>query len=236
MVTLMSALLAAKGIASEPVLINLGNAYTLREPPTLAAINHVMLYLPDFDLYDDPTASRAAFGVLSVEAYDKSVVRISAGTAKLAHTPAMKPDDHTIYTRTTINISADGTVTGETEQTGLGALGIGVRLVGAVVESFGNEAAAQRQLQGLNTPGVGHFDLGNSAETNDPVTIKGSFTLNDRFKSPPPGVRAVIPYGMPVTARPGNFLLGSRLSGRKSAFVCYAGRQTEEHDLRFRHP
>src|SRR5262249_39674659 len=118
MVTLMSALLAAKGIASEPVLINFGNAYTLPEPPTLAAINHVILYLPDFDLYDDPTASRAAFGVLPAEAYDKPVVRISAGTAKLAQTPAMRPDDHTIYARTRINVSADGIVTGETEQAG----------------------------------------------------------------------------------------------------------------------
>src|SRR5262249_61224100 len=126
MVTLMSALHAAKGIASEPVLINLGNAYTLPEPPTLAAINHVILYLPDFDLYDDPTAGRAAFGVLPVEAYDKPVVRVSAGSAKLAHTPAMIPDDHTIYTRTTINIGADGTVKGETEQAGSGALGMGV--------------------------------------------------------------------------------------------------------------
>src|SRR5262249_14420909 len=62
-VTLMSALLAAKGIASEPVLINLGPAYTLPEPPTLVALNHVILYLPDFDLYDDPTVAPAAFGV-----------------------------------------------------------------------------------------------------------------------------------------------------------------------------
>jgi hypothetical protein len=233
MVTLMSALLAAKGIASEPVLINLGNAYTLPEPPTLAAINHVILYLPDFDLYDDPTASRAAFGVLPAEAYDKPVVHISAGSAKLAHTPAMRPDDHTIYARTRINVSADGIVTGESEQVGSGVLGIGIRLAGALVEAFGNEAAAQRQLQSLNTPGAGYFDLGNAGETKDPVTIRGSFTLNERFRPPPSGVPVVIPYGMPLMARPGNFLLGSRLSGRKSPFVCYAGRQTEDIDATF---
>ena len=45
------------------------------EPPTLAALNHVILYLPEFDLYDDPTANSAAFGVLAPEAYDKPVVR-----------------------------------------------------------------------------------------------------------------------------------------------------------------
>ena len=57
-VTLMAALLAAKGIASEAVLINFGSAYTLPTPPTMAALNHAILYLPEFDLYDDPTADR----------------------------------------------------------------------------------------------------------------------------------------------------------------------------------
>jgi transglutaminase-like putative cysteine protease len=41
--TLMSALLAAKGIASEAVLINFGGTYTLPEPPTMVALNHVIL-------------------------------------------------------------------------------------------------------------------------------------------------------------------------------------------------
>ena len=62
--TLMSALLAAKGIASEAVLINFGESYKLPEPPTMVALNHVILYLPEFDLYDDPTAK--FFGVRRV--------------------------------------------------------------------------------------------------------------------------------------------------------------------------
>jgi hypothetical protein len=206
-----------------------GNAYTLPEPPTLVTLNHVILYLPDFDLYDDPTASQAAFGVMSPETYDKPVVRVSAGAAKLARTPAMKPEDHTTYARTIINVAADGTVTGQTEQSNTGVLGISLRLAGAAVQKLGNETAVQRRLQSFNTPGTGHFDLGNSAETMDP----GSFTLNEAFKPPPSGGRATIPYGMPLMVRPGNFLLGRRLSGRKSAFVCYAGRQIEDIDVTF---
>ena len=73
----------AKGISSEQALINLGNAYTLPEPPTMVALNHVILY-PEFDLYDDPTANFAAFGVLAAENYDKPVVRVSAAGATLA--------------------------------------------------------------------------------------------------------------------------------------------------------
>src|SRR5215468_4136641 len=75
--TLMAALLAAKGIASELVLINGSNARSLDLPPTLATLNHVMIYLPDFELYDDPTASFASFGVLN-ETYDRPAVHLSA--------------------------------------------------------------------------------------------------------------------------------------------------------------
>ena len=231
--TLMLALLTAKGIAAEPVLINLGNAYTLAEPPTFAALNHVILYLPEFNLYDDPTANRAAFGVLPLESYDKPVVRVTRGGARLAHTPAMKPDDHTAYLKTALNIAADGTVTGQTEESNTGALATNLRVGGSTVQTLGSDVAARRVLQGFLTPGTGRFDLGNFAETKDPVTIKGSFTLNDRFKVPAANARAVIPRGMPLTNWPGSFLLGSRLSGRKFAFACYAGRHAEDIEATF---
>ena len=90
--TLMSALLAAKGIASEHALINLGNVYTLPEPPTMLALNHVILYLPEFGVYDDPTANFAAFGVLAPENYDKPVVRVSGSGVTVARTPAMQDE------------------------------------------------------------------------------------------------------------------------------------------------
>jgi hypothetical protein len=38
---------------------------------------------------------------------------------------------------------------------------------------------------------------------------------------------------MPLLTRPGNFLLPPRLSGRASAFVCYAGEQTEDIEATF---
>ena len=231
--TLMAALLAAKGIASESALLNFGGAYTLPEPPTMAALNHVILYLPEFDIYDDPTGSFAAFGVLAAETYDKPVVRVGMSGATLARTPTMKPEDHTSHARTTINVAADGTVTGQTEESNTGIFASTLRLASANAQNLGVEAAAQRLLQAFNTPGNGRYDLGNSAEKADPVTTKSSFTLNERFKAPAASARGTISFGLPQTARPGNFLLGTRLNGRKSAFICYAGRQTEDVDATF---
>jgi transglutaminase-like putative cysteine protease len=50
-VVLLEALLKAKGIASAPVLINMSNRYRLPEAATPTAFNHVLTYLPEFDLY-----------------------------------------------------------------------------------------------------------------------------------------------------------------------------------------
>jgi hypothetical protein len=231
--TLMSALLAAKGIASEQVLINFGNAYTLPEPPTMVALNHAILYLPEFDLYDDPTASLAGFGVLAAENYDKPVVRVSANGATLARTPAMRSQDHVAQARTTITVAADGTVTGRTVERNAGVFGIALRAAGTAVQNVGSDNAARLQLQSYGTPGSGRIDLGNATEAADPVVVEESFALNGKFKAPDAGGRAVIPVGMPLTVRPGNFLLGALPNNRTRPFACYAGRQIEDIEATF---
>jgi hypothetical protein len=232
-VTLMSALLAAKGIASEAALINLGPAYSLPEPPTLAVLNHVIVYLPEFDLYDDPTANVEAFGTLTGEAYDKPVVRVAATGASLAHTPPMKSEDHTAQVKTIVRFAADGTISGQTEERSTGILGGGLRYAGGLLQQIGQETVVQRQLQSFNTPGSGHYELDSSAELRDPAVIKNEFTLNDRFKAPAPAGIATVPVGMPFSVRLGNYLLGARLSGRQSAFACLAGSQSEDVDAIF---
>jgi uncharacterized protein DUF3857/transglutaminase superfamily protein len=231
--TLMSALLAAKGIESELVLINAGNAYTLREPANIAAFNHAIMYLPEFDLYDDPTAQLAAFGVLSPETYDKPVLRVSAAGAALARTPAMKPQDHVAFARTTIEVAADGTMKGRTVERDTGVFAIGMRTQRAAIQSLSVEVAAQQVLNFHKTPGTGRFQFRNSGAADDPVVAESSFTLNDKFKAPEQDGKAAIPNGTSITVRPGNFLLGTLPGNRKSDFACYAGRMIEEIDATF---
>jgi transglutaminase-like putative cysteine protease len=229
--TLMMALLAAKGIAAEQALVDLGRAYTLTDPPVSGAFNHVILYLPEFDLYDDPTANLSAFGVMSFYTYDKPVVRVSAAGARLTHTPAMRPADHTTYSKTSINVAADGTVTGQTEESDTGAFAATLRSDEKFLQGMGSAVAARRRLQRASTPGTGQFDLGNFVETTDPAVLKGSFALDEKFRVPVPDGKKVIPDGMLFNALPGSYLLGYRLNDRKSAFVCYAGSQTEDIEL-----
>jgi Domain of Unknown Function with PDB structure (DUF3857)/Transglutaminase-like superfamily len=76
--TLMQALLAAQGIDSAQVLINTGgDGYSVPEIPCWQAFNHVITYLPAFDVYLDATSSSSPFGVLPDQEYGKPVIRTS---------------------------------------------------------------------------------------------------------------------------------------------------------------
>jgi transglutaminase-like putative cysteine protease len=226
--TLMIALLAAKRIPAEYVLINLGNVYTLPDTVAPNYFNHAIVYVPEFDAYDDPTAGTAAFGVLARQAYDKPVLRASATGAKLAHTPAMRPEEHLSTNRTHITIAADGTISGETWQVTTGANATEARA--AAIKSGGGEAAAAQLLQWAGNPGKGRLEIGSPMELKEPYVAGGKFVLDARMRMPLSG-RMPIPIGMPVMTRPGQFLLGSRLPTRKAPFMCFAGHQVEEIDV-----
>ena len=224
--TLMTALLAAKGIASEQVLINGTNAHALDRPATLAALNHVIVYLPEWRVYDDPSASLAGFGIL-VSTYDKPALHLSANGVRLARTPAMRPQDHALISQTKLTIAANGTVSGETRQSATGVFAAFARTVAAAIQANGPETMAERQLQAFGTPGKGRYEIDSPRNFAEPYVVKGHFTLNERFAAPPAG-RKVIPIGIPILNRPGELLLGARHQGRKLPFTCLAGRQVEE--------
>ena len=90
-VALFGALLAAVGIRSEPALIGLGSVYTLPSVPGYGsgAINHVITWLPDLNLYADSTAASVEFGYLPLTDMDRPTLLVDSGT--LARTPAIQP-------------------------------------------------------------------------------------------------------------------------------------------------
>jgi transglutaminase-like putative cysteine protease len=230
-VALMGALLRAKGIASEQVLINLGNAYRLPELP-VPFFNHVMLYLPEFDLYTDPTASQAAFGILPQNSYDKPVLHISSAGGRPARTPPMQPDDHVTIATTTATIGADGVVRGTTRQTATGIFAASARGRATQIQTLGREKFAETVLRSLGRPGTGIFEPAVPSDLSEPYSVQGEFSLHDRLQLPLSGARE-IPFGMPIHGRPGVGLLGQRVVGRQTDFACYAGRQVEEIELTF---
>jgi uncharacterized protein DUF3857/transglutaminase superfamily protein len=230
-VVLMGALLSAKGIANEQALVNTGNIYRLPEMP-VPFFNHVMLYLPEFGLYTDPTASQASFGVLPESSYDKPVLHISGAGGRPARTPPMKPEDHVTTARTTASIGIDGVIKGTTRQTATGIFATSARNRATQIQTQGREKFAEAMLRSLGRPGTGVFEPATPSDLSEPYSLQGEFSLNEKLQMPLSGVRD-IPIGMPVHGRPGMVLLGQRVAGRQTDFYCFAGKQVEEIELTF---
>ena len=230
--TLMGALLAAKGIDSEAVVINAGTVYTLPEIAVRGYFNHMIIYLPEFGLYDDPTVATADFGVLGQGDYDKPVLRMSAAEVRLDRTPAMRPQDHISKNQTRIFIAADGSMSGETRESGSGVFGSGMRETRAGIEHNGPEKSAENQLKSNGWKGSGRFVLPASISLADPFTITGEFKLEAKLATAA-GRETAIPSGLMTRVRAGNYLLGLRSEGRTNPFVCFAGKQIEEIDVTF---
>jgi hypothetical protein len=229
-VTLMAALLAAKNIASEHVLVNSGSIYDFSEVLAPRFLNHVMLYLPELKLYDDPTTPRTTFGVLTIETHDKPVVHVSAEGVRTARTPTMRPDDYIVVNRTRIRVAVDGTMSGETEQITKGAASAGARAIAAHIQDDGAELAAQKVLRASGNPGRGAFEVPSLSDFREPYAVKGRFVLDQRLD-----LRAAtqpIPQGMAFMRRPGEFLFAEE-NERRSSFRCLAGRQIEQIELTF---
>jgi len=108
--TLIQALLAAQDIKSTQVLINAQEmGYTLPDVPCWQAFNHVMNYLPEFDLYLDATSSFNPFGTLPGQDRGKPVIH-TASFDGIRHTPTRTLDSNFSVATQTMNVAPDGTV------------------------------------------------------------------------------------------------------------------------------
>jgi hypothetical protein len=81
-VVLLEALLASIDIASEPVYLNIDSSYWQPQVPAFIG-DHLILYLPDFDVYLD-TTSGVDYGELLPYVSDKKLLHLRQGVVKHA--------------------------------------------------------------------------------------------------------------------------------------------------------
>lgn len=229
---LFSALLAAKGIASETVLINYGNSYTLAGPPTFGSLNHAITWVPELKLYADTTAGVAPFGVLPFEEYGKPVVHaIKEGTA-VRRTPVLPPDFATVENRVTMKMEKDGRVVGENRAVADGPYAVKLRQMALQVQSLGTEAAAKVVLRNWGIDGSGRFNL------DSPYGPGGQYQVTGRFQTlPRPDLVAGNTFrpapGLVLVGQPGDDLLGplDMIDRSGEPTPCFSGRQIYEAEV-----
>jgi transglutaminase-like putative cysteine protease len=227
---LFMALLKAKGIDSGPVLINLGNGYTLSSAPTIAQLNHMITWLPEFSIYADTTAGVVPFGYLAPSEYGKPVVLIGKTDAGLRQTPVVPDGAGTITYRNAAKLDEQMRLTSEGTTTATGAFVSQLRSAASRITAIGPDTFAGNLLKQRGLPNA----TGTFTVTN-PVGPIPEYSVGSKFSAPGPVTFRFMAAGLRALPAAGDFLMGPVNSKLKDTdpTPCYSGKQVEDLTLEF---
>jgi hypothetical protein len=216
--TLMRALLTAKGIKSEYAEINVDPVYKDYEIP-FQSFDHVILYLPEFDLYADPTAAQSTFERPPYDLADKSVLRCGYGDTAPGRVPPSSAALDTLSVTGHLTIGGDGRATGETFHTGTGAGALRLRNFMEHIERSGAEQVLRPLFDELNVNGKAQVELRPSRDRSEPYSFAIAYTISDSFL----GARNSMPLTTgPVPVQPPYARLKPVVrTGRLDHFTCH---------------
>jgi len=232
---LLQALLKAKGIEAESILINGSVSYEMTRVPTFSTLDHVITFVPQFNLYLDSTVSTAPFGVLPLQEYGKSMVIASSTSPGLGKMPLLQPGAAKINVKTVSVLDKSGTLTGTTTTTASGPYAINLRQLGLLIQSAG-PTAATRILESL-----GYYKPSGSITQDSPTGFDPEYRITGTFQSLGweenlSGKSSFyIPGGLRLFGQSGDEAMGPFDPGnmkRDEPTVCYSVEETEELSLK----
>jgi transglutaminase-like putative cysteine protease len=172
---LMQALLAARGIVGEAALIQWGSRYADLPLGHPFEFNHVIVYLPDYDVWLNPTDPYAPFGSLDRALSGKRVV-IATGTGRVARTPASTPSSYRYAIASQVAIDGDGNIAGTAGWTMSANVDASIRATLASASSPSD--LMERLLLGTPEGGFGSFT------TSDPRDLATPLEVSATWRSP----------------------------------------------------
>lgn len=188
-VVLLQALLASRGIESRPALIDWSSRF--RDLPyPVAYFNHAILYLPAFDVWLNPTDPYAPYGTLDSGLVGKQAVL--AGTpGRERHTPEAVPADNRYQRRSTLTLSADGTLSGTATWSLSPDMEISFRHLLSAARS---PREALEQIM-ANTPegGFGRFTASDVRDLGRPLEVTASWRSPRAVTPPAPETTLLLP-------------------------------------------
>src|SRR6185436_19477736 len=197
----------------------------------MMSFDHMILYLPEFDLYVDPTAATAAFGVLPAAQHDRPVLRFGKNVVALARTPSLSADNAKIVLETEATVATDGTVSGKNVVRASGPYAITARDAMRLVEQRGPSELGKQVLARQHLAGTASFDVGSPFDRSDPYEIRSQFNLTKPMFGA--GVKpSAVPTGPRLLTRPvGSFPTVLR-ENRGQDFYCPPATYEEKLSVR----
>lgn len=197
-VTLLEALLAAKGIVSAPVLVNTSNSYWLpnaAEP--IGVFDHAITYLPAFKLFVDSTAEMAPFGVLPASELGKPALVTDAGSdpARVVTLPIASPENASVAVVTHVKLDDEGNASGASQVDSRGVFDVTTRTIFSTFASGTASQVASRVLTLTGQDGTGTYLYGTVRDLTRPFVYRTKFELPAYAQFPGPGAIPV-PIGL----------------------------------------
>jgi len=171
--TLLKALLATQDIAANFVIVNAALKYTLTELAT-PNFDHAIVYVPDLDVYLDPTATKFAFGALPPQLNGKPVLNIDTG--RLGRIPVMLPERHHYSYDIDYALAADGSREGRAVISGRGVGAAIERLLAEQLDKDRKRAASEL-VEGARQEGTGDLMVPDTYALSDEYAVTMSFQL-----------------------------------------------------------
>lgn len=227
--TILEALLLAAGIPSSPALIKTAQSYHL---PNLAGnyyFDHVITYIPMFDLYLDSTAQFAEFGTLPMDDMGKPTLITTTGD--IGATPKSSSSRDQTYTRTKLQLLNDGSIVGTSEYTPQGYFTTNSRSAQFSYENRDTQVVVDSLLKRYLESGSGSLSHGDPNDLHNKWVVKSSFKLDPVINVP--GASA---FSIPNGLAPGFIRLHAGLKlyqGRRYPYGCGSSSHTEHIELVF---
>lgn len=210
---LLIALLKAVEIEAENAIINSGDAFELPTLPVHYPMNHVITYIPEFDLFVDATQDRAPFGVLGSEVRGKPAVLERSG--KVINTPAANRQSERVITDVTLDVDDDGYIHGTAKVNYFGDYATSARRFFDFFDDEDERSTIADHFYDYREAGVGQFTkVDDVRKLRDPMTMESTFILDPVSNIPGPGAMR-----LPVGLSPGRiYNLGSWRPTSESKF------------------
>jgi hypothetical protein len=190
---LLITLLAAKNIDATSALINLGESYRLTKLGSSIPFNHVITYLPKWDLYLDSTQNTAPFGILAGDIQGKPTVLTKLN--RIGQTPTATPNEVALINHTQITILGDGRMNGTTSTQYKGSPELGARLRYSQYSGSQKEDIVNHHLKATGSVGSGEFTVTDVHDLKQPLKVEGKFQLDPLTNFPGEGAFS-IPLGL----------------------------------------
>lgn len=174
---LIDSLFSSIGVESTQALINSGSIYNLPDIPLVSSVNHVINYIPEWDMFIDSTNPNLPFDQLAMSLSDKQVLLVDDYQIDMK-TPATRVGNNKQELNSTMEIQPDGSVQGTIDVKTEGSPAIKLR-------SSWRHTTKEQEDAWLKTTFSSQNHIGSGViERDDPDPLLSDYNYTITFEKP----------------------------------------------------